>query len=140
MSAGGDSGQKGPAVSAQEAQMQAIMQQARVTVHTQTHHTCSRRRPCFDTLRFFCTSSYIFLLFCYFPPSLNLRNCTKMFVCCISTFFYNLFYHFYFDSFILLSNSKRKTHEHTHTQTKCTLDLIIYRLNVSHFDPLCVFI
>lgn len=34
MSAGGDSGQKGPAVSAQEAQMQAIMQQARVTVHT----------------------------------------------------------------------------------------------------------
>uniref|UniRef100_A0A7N6AVP9 Fibrillar collagen NC1 domain-containing protein n=1 Tax=Anabas testudineus TaxID=64144 RepID=A0A7N6AVP9_ANATE len=30
-SAGGDSGQKGPAVSAQEAQMQAIMQQARVT-------------------------------------------------------------------------------------------------------------
>lgn len=30
MSAGGDSGQKGPAVSAQEAQMQAIMQQARV--------------------------------------------------------------------------------------------------------------
>lgn len=39
MSAGGDSGQKGPAVSAQEAQMQAIMQQARVTVHTQAHHT-----------------------------------------------------------------------------------------------------
>lgn len=34
MSAGGDSGQKGPAVSAQEAQMQAIMQQARVTVRT----------------------------------------------------------------------------------------------------------
>lgn len=30
MSGGGDSGQKGPAVSAQEAQMQAIMQQARV--------------------------------------------------------------------------------------------------------------
>lgn len=41
MSAGGDSGQKGPAVSAQEAQMQAIMQQARVTVHTQTHHTAA---------------------------------------------------------------------------------------------------
>lgn len=107
--------------------------------HADTSH-CSRRRPCFDTLRFFCTSSYIFLLFCYFPPSLNLRNCAKMFVCCISTFFYNLFYHFYFDSFILLSNSKRKTHEHTHTQTKCTLDLIIYRLNVSDFDPLCIFI
>lgn len=34
MSAGGDAGQKGPAVSAQEAQMQAIMQQARVTVRT----------------------------------------------------------------------------------------------------------
>lgn len=32
MSAGGESGQKGPAVSAQEAQMQAIMQQARVPV------------------------------------------------------------------------------------------------------------
>lgn len=31
MSAGGDTGQKGPAVSAQESQMQAIMQQARVT-------------------------------------------------------------------------------------------------------------
>lgn len=30
MSSGGESGQKGPAVSAQEAQMQAIMQQARV--------------------------------------------------------------------------------------------------------------
>lgn len=42
MSAGGDSGQKGPAVSAQEAQMQAIMQQARVTVRThktKKHHT-----------------------------------------------------------------------------------------------------
>lgn len=36
-SAGGDSGQKGPAVSAQEAQMQAIMQQARVTAHSHTH-------------------------------------------------------------------------------------------------------
>uniref|UniRef100_A0A8C2ZIK1 Fibrillar collagen NC1 domain-containing protein n=1 Tax=Cyclopterus lumpus TaxID=8103 RepID=A0A8C2ZIK1_CYCLU len=33
-SSGGDSGQKGPAVSAQESQMQAIMQQARVTLHT----------------------------------------------------------------------------------------------------------
>lgn len=32
MSAGGESGQKGPAVSAQEAQMQAIMQQARVNI------------------------------------------------------------------------------------------------------------
>lgn len=32
-SSGGDSGQKGPAASAQEAQMQAIMQQARVTDH-----------------------------------------------------------------------------------------------------------
>uniref|UniRef100_A0A669B8R0 Fibrillar collagen NC1 domain-containing protein n=1 Tax=Oreochromis niloticus TaxID=8128 RepID=A0A669B8R0_ORENI len=36
LSAGGDSGQKGPAVSAQEAQMQAIMQQARVTVYAFT--------------------------------------------------------------------------------------------------------
>lgn len=38
MSSGGDSGQKGPAVSAQEAQMQAIMQQARVTVLTHCGH------------------------------------------------------------------------------------------------------
>lgn len=37
-SGGGDSGQKGPAVSAQEAQMQAIMQQARVTVLTHRSH------------------------------------------------------------------------------------------------------
>lgn len=37
MSTGGDSGHKGPAVSAQEAQMQAIMQQARVKTHTCTN-------------------------------------------------------------------------------------------------------
>lgn len=42
MSAGGDSGQKGPAVSAQEAQMQAIMQQARVRVHTHIHTQTNR--------------------------------------------------------------------------------------------------
>lgn len=38
LSAGGDSGQKGPAVSAQEAQMQAIMQQARVTATAKHNH------------------------------------------------------------------------------------------------------
>lgn len=44
MSTGGDGGHKGPAVSAQEAQMQAIMQQARVKdtlIHIISHtHTC----------------------------------------------------------------------------------------------------
>lgn len=41
MSSGGDGGHKGPAVSAQEAQMQAIMQQARVkdTLIRVTSHT-----------------------------------------------------------------------------------------------------
>lgn len=45
MSAGGDSGQKGPAVSAQEAQMQAIMQQARVTIHARGHTRAHTKFP-----------------------------------------------------------------------------------------------
>uniref|UniRef100_A0A7N8XQQ5 Procollagen, type V, alpha 1 n=1 Tax=Mastacembelus armatus TaxID=205130 RepID=A0A7N8XQQ5_9TELE len=68
-SAGGDTGQKGPAVSAQEAQMQAIMQQARVTVHTETHcfHTAvddigPNVGYCSTTfLLFFCLLRYNFL-------------------------------------------------------------------------------
>lgn len=54
MSAGGESGQKGPAVSAQEAQMQAIMQQARVPLLLLLKYIVAIHFPCF-----LCTPVYI---------------------------------------------------------------------------------
>ena len=113
MSAGGDSGQKGPAVSAQEAQMQAIMQQARVTVHTQTHHTAAAivvlRHSCFYKL----ASSANPLTFSYCSHFLKLRYLYVVSLLC----FYNLFYHYYFSSFTSFSNSQKRKRMNTHEYT-----------------------
>ena len=86
--------------------------------HADTSH-CSRRRPCFDTLCFFCTSSYIFLLFCYFPSSLNLRNCTKILVCCISTLFLQPVFIviIWIVSYYYRTRKEKHMNAHTHTHT-----------------------
>lgn len=70
MSAGGESGQKGPAVSAQEAQMQAIMQQARVPLLLLSKYLVAIHFPCFHThtcLHFKC-SLVTMLILCFSLP------------------------------------------------------------------------